>query len=538
MATKITSKQTRAKIRNMLNLFADTVAVTMGPNGQNVLMENDSKMSIITKDGVTVANSIKPGEPENRMITDIIKQAADKTNREAGDGTTTATVLTRSIFEQGLQMVTSGYSVTKLKSEVEEAKDKMLSFLDTITQEVSEEKSLETLKHIAKISLSGDDKLSGLVADAVNTAGKYGVVKIQENNVPETVIEKEEGLTFRAGYLNPFFCDNRDEDKVTFENCYVFITSHKLVNSNQLKLLEKALNPLIKQGAPLLIISSECGDTFLSNLMANHKSGNFKNCPIRPPYWTMVRKEFYTDLAALTGATVVEAEEGTELDQVKTEHFGFAKKVEVTSMDTTIIGGKGDESILDSRIQTLKEQAEKVDLDNDLDKVHERLAKLTEGVMMIKVGRSSQVDMEEKKYRIEDAVNSCKAALDQGFVPGGGTSLVYASINSLDKSIPGQQILLNACADPIKWIANNSGFSGEVAYSKVVEENNSKMAYDANNNKICDAYENGIIDPVKVTKSALSNATSVASTLLTTNAIVSPTQEETNNSNPYDLYGY
>ena len=537
--SKVELKNARKRISHIFDILADAVGDTMGPGGQNALIVNGAGRSIITKDGVTVANSIKPGDKELDMITDIIKQAADRTNREAGDGTTTSTVLARAIFKKGLRLIESGHNVVEIKKQLDTARSKLIEAIDNgIKQDIDEDKMLETLQHIAMISLNGDAEMASLVSEAVFKTGKSGIVKIQDSDSHEDKLEKEEGIQFQAGYLNPFFADKRDESKVVFENCYIFITSHKLTSAAQLGQLEKALGPLVKRGAPLLVISSECSGAFLANLMANHKASQLKNCPVRAPYWGLVRKEFYTDLAALTGAAVIEVEEGMELDQVTTEHFGFAARVEVDSLNTTIIGGRPKQGVLEHRIQALKEAAEKIDPDKDLDKVHERLAKITEGVMMIKVARTSDVESEERKYRIEDAVNACRAALADGYVPGGGATLIHASSVLANSELPGEKLLWEAIQVPLQTIAKNAGHSGEVAAEKVFNKNNPLYAYDAIKNEVVPAYTSGIIDPAKVTKTALRNAVSVASTLLTTNVIVSPVTDTAKDARAqYEMFG-
>ena len=541
MYSKIELKNARKRISHIIDLFADAVEKTMGPGGENALIVNGAGRTIITKDGVTVANSIKPGDKELDMITDVLKQAADKTNREAGDGTTTSTVLTRAIFKKGLKLIESGHNVVEVKNQLNAAKKKLIEVIDeSIRQSIPKEQTLDTLRHIAKISLNGDEEMAELVANAVFTAGDTGIVKIQDSDTHEDKLDKEDGLQFKAGYLNPFFANKRDESKVIFENCYIFITSHKLTSAAQLGQLEGALGPLVKKGAPLLVIASECGEGFLANLMANHKASQLKNCPIRAPYWGMIRKEFYTDLAALTGATVIEVEEGMELDKVTADHFGFAKRVEVDALNTTIINGKPKEGILEHRLAQLTEQQEKLDPnpDKDLDKVRERLAKLSGGVHMIKVGQTSDIESEERKYRIEDAVNACKAALAEGYVPGGGATLIHASTILGDSTVPGEKLLYEAIKVPTETIAKNAGHSGEVAVRDVMDKDNYLYAYDAVANKVVPAYSSGIIDPAKVTKSALSNAVSVASTLLTTNVIVSPIVDSAKDTRAqYEMFG-
>lgn len=531
MATKVELKSVRNKISEIVELFGDAVGMTMGPGGQNVLLETQAGMSIITKDGVTVANAIDLEDQESNLIARIIKQAADKTNKEAGDGTTTATVLTRSIYNQGFQLVAAGYNPNVLKKQMDLGKAKILKSLDNITTKIEESRKEETLKHIAKISLNGDDEMASIISEAVAKTGTRGLVKVVDNHVAKDELVAVKGLQFPAGWASPFFAD-ANQSKITLENCAILITSHKLTTVHQLAALEKSLTYFMQKNIPVLFIASEVSGPFMANLVANQKKGSLKNAATRPPYFGMVRKEFFADLAALTGGSVIEAEEKMDLDKVEVSHYGYAKRVEITNLETTIIEGAGKPEHIAVRAHALEELAAKVDKDQDLDKVHERLAKLTGSVMLIKIARESQVEVEERKHRIEDALNATKAALESGYVPGGGAALYYAT-TELDSSIPGEMLLKKALEYPAKQICLNAGWS-EKGLAELDKKDLSKT-FDARIGTIVDAYANGIIDPVKVTKAAVSNSVSVAGTLLTTNVIISKVPES-QPMMPYQMY--
>lgn len=530
---KIQYLNSKDSILKAANLMADVVCETMGPGGRNVILENSTYLPIITKDGVTVANSMLDLEDaELNLVARIIKEAADRTNKEAGDGTTTSIALTRAILQEGYKYIVGREDVTRLKRELTTGLQKVLVKLKDLARVINREDPYAELYSTALISLNGDKEMAELVAKAITSVGLYGVVNVADGNGLHHETQKVEGIKMPVGWVSPFFCKNREDKKIIFEDCSVLITSHLLKNVAQLTLIEEALKPLIKSGKPLLIISSECSGSFLSNMVANNKQGQLTNCAIRAPYFGTVRKEFYTDLAIVTGATVFEAEQGHDLAKIKFEHLGHARRVEITDMSTTIIGGGGDIHKINARIEQLKNEAKDVDPENDLDKIRERLAQLDSGVILIKLAKASSVESIELKHRIEDSINACKAALEEGLVPGGGAALFYASL-SLDQSIPGEKVLLNACRAPLMKIHENAGFSGKVAIH-VLNAFKTCQTMDVVQNKVVDPFESGIVDPHKVTRSALINAVSIASTLLTTNAIIS-TIPEAAHYNPYEM---
>lgn len=523
-------------ILETINLMADAVTDTMGPGGKNVALTTQAGSPIITKDGVTVANSIELEDEEKELICKIVKQAADMTNKQAGDGTTTSIALTRAIFSEGHKFVKAGNNVTQLKREIYDGMRKVLANLKEITVPIEEddkEKMYKNLLDIATISMNGEEDVAELVAKAIFSAGKHGIVNVTQNSSDENTLETVEGVKLNQGWASPFFCKERDEKRIILEDCHILITSHKLTSAAQLQSIEDSLKPLVKSGKPLLLISSECSNEFLSNMVANNKQGRLRNCAIRPPYFGNIRKEFFTDLGLLTGATVIEAEQGHSLDRVKFDHFGYAERVEISESETVIIGGGGDSEKVKERVKGLEQELKEPGF-KDLNKTEERLAKLAGGVVLIKLASQSHIEMEERKHRIEDAVNACKAALEEGIVPGGGAALVMAS-KDLNKDVLGHSILRKACTAPMKKICENAGFSGDVGVYIVSTADGNTETVNALTQKKVNALEDGIIDPVKVTRHALANAVSVASTLLTTNVIISDIPVETP-PNPYGLY--
>jgi len=533
---KIRLKDTQETILETLNLLADSVVETMGPGGKNVMTTTQAGAPVVTKDGVTVANSIELEDQEQDLICKVIKEAANRTNKQAGDGTTTSIALTRAIFKEGFKFVKAGHNVSKVKREIEIGRKKLLGALDQLTVKINDEdkeSSYKQLLDIANISMNGEMDIAELVAKAISDAGRYGIVNIVENTNDQNVLEKTEGVKLNQGWVSPFFLKERGDKRIVFDNCRILITSHSLKNVGQLQDIEDAIKPLMKNATPLLIISSECSGEFLSNLVANNKTGRLQNCAIRPPYFGNIRKEFFTDLAVLTGATVVEADQGHALEKLKFEHLGFAKRIEITEQTTTIIGGSGKEEDIKARVNSLKVETEEPEF-KDLNKTYERLAKLAGGVVLIKLARQAHIEMEERRHRIEDAVNACKAALEDGVVPGGGAALVRAS-QVLDPTIIGEHILKVACESPIRTIAQNAGFSGDVSIYMIYQDQDKNKTVDAMNQTLVNAFDSGILDPVKVTKHALSNAASVASILLTTNVLISEVPVELP-PNPYGVY--
>lgn len=520
-------ERTRDIILEAINLLADAVCTTFGPGGQNVTLPNHAQKPIITKDGVTVANAIQLKDPQLDHAIKIIKEAADRTNRLAGDGTTTSIALVREIFKQGYQSIVAGQNVTQLKYELDAGLKKVLSkLLESVIEIESNnpEKRYKFLQDIANISMNGESEIAKLVADAINITGVNGLINVTTTSKSENSIQKIEGTTIKSGWVSPFFNKDKMAKKIILNDCYILITSYSLKSAMQLKALNEAMSKLIEKGKPLLIISSACEGEFLSLMIENNQKGRLTNCVIRPPYFGVVRKEMYTDLSILTGATIIEENEGHKLEKVGIEELGRAAKVEITDVATTIIGGGGKEEELKERIEQLQDMVKDPGF-NDQDKVRERLAKLDSGVVLIRLADKSEVEFEERRARIEDAINACKAALEEGIVSGGGAALLNAA-NVLDQSIPGERILFKACQAPIRLIAENAGKSGDISIENLSGEDNLGKTINVLTSEVVNSLESGIIDPVKVTRHGLENAVSVAGTLLTTKVMISNIPEE------------
>ena len=396
------------------------------------------------------------------------------------------------------------------------------------------------IKAIANISLNGDTKIANLVAEATYSAGQYGIISVEDSENSESYIDKKDGIEFNSGWTTPFFTNDRTQVDIEHEDCYLMITSYDLNNIGQLKKLETAFSDVAKEGKALIIIAREVSGGMLSNLLANNKQGTLKNVCVRSPYWGNLRMDFLQDIAVLTGATIIEAEENFPLEKVRKEHFGKLAKINIGALKTRLIGKNPDKKDIEERVNGLKKMAESIDKIADPSKIHERLAKLTEGVTVIKIGRSSYLEGMERNHRIEDSINACKAALQEGVLAGSGVPLIEAC-QVLDPLIPGEKILMHACEMPLRTIAQNAGNSGDIAI-RMMENNKYRSdvqywAYDAVTNSPVDAQLQGILDPFKVTRTALENAVSVASTLLTTNVIISEISEPKKNPYEYmDMY--
>ena len=513
-----------------LKQIAEPVLTTMGPGGKNVLLEQQAGQPLVTKDGVTVANSIALKEPSQNLAAKILKEAADKTNREAGDGTTTSTAIGYNLYKLGMHS-SKTTKISDLRMQIHRGKEKVLKKLEKYKKEVSgtEEEKLQTLEHIANISLNNDPEIAKMIAEATIKVGTDGVISVQDGVKNE--LERTEGMKFNTGYVSPHFIDNVRERTATLEDCKVLITSHQLKTVDQIREMEQLLNRLAEQKKPVLLISNGCSDMFLTNFISFNRNNTIKNCPIRPPYWGIVRKEFFTDLATLTGATVIEADEGMELKDVTLEHLGGADKIVVGDKETTIIGGKGNPDSIKERTETLRSILEEIKEEDksDPDKIQERLAKLSGGVINLKLVRDSQVEGDERRDRVEDAVNSCRAALKDGYLPGGGAALFYAGL-CLDEKIEGERILKKVTESPIDIMAKNAnGLEGIIVRANLYneyQEGRTLTSYDFLRDKLVDAYEAGIIDPYKVTTCAFKNGVSVATLLLTTDSIVTLIPED------------
>ena len=516
----------RRSLERGVNALADTVKVTLGPRGRNVVIDKKWGSPTITNDGVTIAREIELEDPYENLGAQLVKEVATKTNDIAGDGTTTATVLAQAMVKEGLRQVAAGANPMSLKKGMDLAVTAMSDALASVARDVE---GRDEIAQVATIS-SQDAEVGSLIADAFDKVGKDGVISVEESSVAEMGLEFTEGMQFDKGYISPYFVTDSERMEAILEDAGILLVQGKVSSvSELLPVLEK----VAQSGKPLLIIAEDVDGEALSTLVVNRIRGTFSSCAVKAPAFGDRRKAILQDIAILTGAQVVAPEVGLKLDQVGLEVLGHARRVVVTKDDTTIVDGGGDKQAVDDRISQIRQEIERTDSDWDREKLQERLAKLSGGVVVIKVGAHTEVELKEKKHRVEDAVSATRAAIDEGIVAGGGTALVHASsvlADNLGQSgdqATGVAVVAKAAVEPLRWIAENAGQQGYVVVSKVAE-----LPAGQGLNAATGVYEDliaaGVIDPVKVTKSALSNAASIAGMLLTTEALVvdKPADEE------------
>ena len=508
----------RRSLERGVNKLADTVKVTLGPRGRNVVIDKKWGSPTITNDGVTIAREIELEDPYENLGAQLVKEVATKTNDIAGDGTTTATVLAQAMVKEGLRQVAAGANPMSLKKGIDAA---VASMNDALTTAAREVQGREEIAQVATIS-SQDAEVGSLIADAFDKVGKDGVISVEESSVAEMGLEFTEGMQFDKGYISPYFVTDAERMEAVLEDASILLVQGKVSSvSELLPVLEKAS----QTGKPLLIIAEDVDGEALSTLVVNRIRGTFASCAVKAPAFGDRRKAVLQDIAILTGAQVVAPEVGLKLDQVGLEVLGHARRIVVTKDDTTIVDGGGDKQAVTDRISQIRQEIERTDSDWDREKLQDRLAKLSGGVVVIKVGAHTEVELKEKKHRVEDAVSATRAAIDEGIVAGGGTALVHASKSlegDLGKSgdeATGVSVVAKAAVEPMRWIAENAGEQGYVVVSKVAE-----LPVGQGLNAATGVYEDliaaGVIDPVKVTKSALTNAASIAGMLLTTEALV------------------
>ncbi len=519
----IYDEEARKKLKAGVDMLANAVRVTLGPKGRNVAIAKEYGSQVITKDGVTVAESIKLQDPFMNLGAEMIKSAASKSNQAAGDGTTTATVLAQSMTTLGLRNVAAGANPISLKRGIDKGVDAVIAYLKKSAKKIS---TKEDIANVATISSNSDSKLGGMIAEVFDKIGKDGVLTIEEAKGFLDEIEYTQGYQFDKGYVSAYFITNQDTLETIMDNPYIFITDKKLSSLQDIQAIaEKVLQAADR---PLVIIADEIENQALSTLVVNKLRGALNVVAVKAPAFGDRRKEMLQDLAILTGGTYVSDEVGRTLDSVAITDLGSAKKIVISKDNTIVIEGHGDKKAVDARKDEIKAQIAKTTSDYDKEKLQERLAKLSGGVAIIKVGAASEVESKEKKQRVEDAVNATRAALEEGVVAGGGLALHNAKsaleaveVDDNDEKI-GIQILHEVLSSPLKQIAENAGQDGAV-----VAANCSKnKGYDAKNDKYIDLLEAGIIDPVKVTRMALANGASVATMLITTEAVIADIPEE------------
>ncbi|MFJ8788242.1 chaperonin GroEL [Streptomyces sp. NPDC102462] len=516
----------RRALERGVNKLADTVKVTIGPKGRNVVIDKKFGAPTITNDGVTIAREVEIEDPYENLGAQLVKEVATKTNDIAGDGTTTATVLAQALVREGLKNVAAGASPAALKKGIDAAVKAVSEDLLGSARPIDEKSDIA-----AVAALSAQDQQVGeLIAEAMDKVGKDGVITVEESNTFGLELDFTEGMAFDKGYLSPYFVTDQERMEAVLEDPYILINQGKIsAIADLLPLLEKVIQA--GSSKPLLIIAEDVEGEALSTLVVNKIRGTFNAVAVKAPGFGDRRKAMLQDMAILTGATVISEEVGLKLDQVGLDVLGTARRVTVTKDDTTLVDGAGDKSDVEGRIAQIKAEIENTDSDWDREKLQERLAKLAGGVCVIKVGAATEVELKEKKHRLEDAISATRAAVEEGIVSGGGSALVHSSKvldGNLDKSgdeATGVAVVRNAVVEPLRWIAENAGLEGYVIVSKVKELDKGN-GYNAATGEYGDLVKAGVIDPVKVTRSALENAASIASLLLTTETLVVEKKEE------------
>lgn len=516
----------RRALEQGVNVLANTVKVTLGPKGRNVVLDRKFQSPLITNDGVTIAKEIELSDPFENMGAQIIKEVSVKTNDVAGDGTTTAAVLAQAIIAEGMRNFTAGANPIVLKKGIKKAVDVVVSALKEQSKPVETEKAIE---QVASIS-AGDESVGELISKAMQKVGKDGVITVEESKTMETELEVVEGMKFDRGYASSYMSTNMEKMEAVLDNPLILLTDKKISNIQEiLPLLEQ----VVKTGQKLLIIADEVEGEALATLVINKLRGTFTCVAVKAPGFGDRRKALMEDIAILTGANVISEELGRKLNETTLEDLGKARQIVVTKDSTTIVEGGGSSAKIKERIASIKAQLENTTSDYDREKLSERLAKLSGGVAVIKVGSATEIEMKEKKLRIEDALAATRAAVEEGIVAGGGVALlrtipaVQKLVNKLDGDEQiGAKIIMASLQAPIRQIAQNAGIDGGVVVDKIIHNENANFGYDALNDKYLDMIDAGIIDPTKVTRSALQNAASVSSTLLTTECVITSEPEK------------
>ncbi|MBT3983681.1 MAG: chaperonin GroEL [Bacteriovoracaceae bacterium] len=514
------SESARSLILSGVNTLADAVKVTLGPKGRNVIIQKAFGAPSITKDGVSVAREIELENAFENMGAQMVKEVAQKTNDDAGDGTTTATVLAQAIYREGAKLVAAGHNPMDLKKGIDIATAAVVASLKATSKPI---KTNAEIAQVGSISSNNDQEIGDLLAQAMDKVGKEGVITIEESKTAETTLDVVEGMQFDRGYLSPYFVTNPEKMEVSFDNPQILITDKKVSNMKDLlPLLEKA----VQTGRPLLIVAEDVDGEALTTLVVNKLRGSLNVAAVKAPGFGDRRKEMLTDLATLTGGTVISEELGHSLETAELEMLGTAKRVSIDKENTTIVDGAGVQADVDARVKAIRTQIEETSSDYDKEKLQERLAKLVGGVAVVNVGAPTETEMKEKKDRVEDALNSTRAAVEEGVVAGGGASLLHAAkaLEGLnlenDEYNFGVRIVRRSLEEPLRQIAANAGLEASVVANTVRENASATWGYNAREGRYEDLVGAGIIDPAKVTRSALQNAASVAGLMLTTETMI------------------
>jgi len=527
-------EESRAAILRGINQLADAVKITLGPKGRNVVIDKKFGSPTITKDGVTVAKEIELKDALENMGAQMVREVASKTSDVAGDGTTTATVLAQAIFREGVKTVAAGANPMALKRGIDKAVERSVEEIKRLSKPVKG----DMIAQVGTVSANGDQTIGNIIAEAMNKVGKDGVITVEESKTMETALDVVEGMQFDRGYLSPYFVTDPDRMEATLENPLILIHEKKI---SSMKDLLPLLEQVAKMGKPMLIIAEDVEGEALATLVVNKLRGTLNIAAVKAPGFGDRRKAMLEDIAIMTGGKVISEDLGIKLENVKLEDLGRAKKITIDKDNTTIVDGAGKESDMQGRVKTLRAQIEDTTSDYDREKLQERLAKLIGGVAVIKVGAATETEMKEKKARVEDAMHATRAAVEEGIVPGGGVSLVRAA-KALEKfqtskdgeGDPDEQIGVNivrrALEEPLRQIVQNAGKEGAVVVERVRQEKNENFGFNAATEQYEDLVKAGVIDPAKVTRTALQNAASIAGLMLTTEAMVSELPDDDKSS--------
>jgi chaperonin GroEL len=536
----IHGEDSRAAILRGINQLADAVKITLGPKGRNVVIDKKFGSPTITKDGVTVAKEIELKDALENMGAQMVREVASKTSDVAGDGTTTATVLAQAIFREGVKTVAAGANPMALKRGIDKAVERATEEIRRLSKPVKG----DAIAQVGTVSANGDTTIGNIIAEAMNKVGKDGVITVEESKTMETALEVVEGMQFDRGYLSPYFVTDPERMEVVLENPLILINEKKI---SSMKDLLPLLEQVAKMGKPMLIIAEDVEGEALATLVVNKLRGTLNIAAVKAPGFGDRRKAMLEDIAILTGGKVISEDLGIKLENVKLEDLGRAKKITIDKDNTTIVEGVGKQYDIEGRVKTLRAQIEDTTSDYDREKLQERLAKLVGGVAVIKVGAATETEMKEKKARVEDAMHATRAAVEEGIVPGGGVALVRAA-KKLDKlnlaendGDPDEQIGVNivrrALEEPLRQIVQNAGKEGAVVVERIRSEKNENIGFNAATENFEDLVKAGVIDPAKVTRTALQNAASIAGLMLTTEAMVSEIPEEDKSPAPGGMGG-
>ena len=520
----IFSDEARRSVLEGASLLAKAVKVTLGPKGRNVVIDKKYGAPAVTKDGVTVAKEIELKDAYANMGAQMVKDVASKTNDVAGDGTTTATVLAEAIYREGLKNVTAGANPMELKRGIDKAVAAVTDELTKMSKKVS---SREQIAQVATISANGDSTIGDIIADAMDKVGKDGTITVEEAKAMETTLDVVEGMQFDKGYISPYFVTDAEAMEAVLEDCYILINEKKISNLNDML---PVLQAVAKEGKQLLIIAEDVEGEALSTLVINKMRGSLNVCAVKAPGFGDRRKAMLQDIAILTGGTCITEDLGIKLENVTTKELGKAKRVTIDKENTTIVEGAGKASAIQGRVAQIKREIVETTSDYDREKLQERLAKLAGGVAVIKIGAATEVEMKEKKDRVDDALHATRAAVEEGIVAGGGVALIRASKAVADLKLAGDEaigadIVVRAVAEPLRQIAANGGYEGSVVVQKVISLKGAE-GFNAATGEYCDMLKAGIIDPKKVSRSALQNAASIAGLMLTTECLITDIKEE------------